>query len=117
MHNKLLDILELYFVSHKDSKINAIDFKKEFVQAMNEYIDFRIEAVLNEKQHIINNTNTALFNEPGDIVAVLEALRNIPEIPDINTDIDLWLLSYIDWYENYYKPIAGLVNSVNINSD
>lgn len=112
MSTKILDEIELYIKLKPESeKLDSEEIqnnKKRFLEFLNEYIDFRVEAILNEKQSSINNINSTLLNKPNDIINILNVLSAVPVPPDLDTNIDLWLITYLDWYENYYKPIIKL---------
>lgn len=103
---KILEIIKTYI----DQKGSKLDIKKKFAEYLNEYIDFRIEAVLNEKQTIINKTNVTLLDKPADIAYILDTLAIVPKPPNNDTDIDLWIIAYIDWYETYYSKIINLTD-------
>lgn len=98
------------------------EFKKKFITAFNDYIDFRLDGVLEQRKKrddtqidlSIPEMN-AIENQPGainNIIILFDALNSVPTPPnDIETWIKSdnyksWLRIYTEWHST--KRIAAL---------
>ena len=87
---KYVDLKALAGDSHHfDEQMNAA--KKEFASAMNQLIDFRVDAAVAEYKRN-PNSNT-------EVIALTNALCSCPEPPN-GEDLNEWIVQYKFWYEN-----------------
>ena len=72
--NNLLNALESYLIDGYE------ETRKEFAYALNEYIDFRVKAIIDEELQ----------------------LKEAPKPPKSNEDMIEWLIKYNKWYQFRY---------------
>ena len=108
----LVSALEEYLVAKNDFRAGALDdislqqTKKRLAQALNQYIDWRTDGVIEERQKkLTSQFNTALVNSgsaPAN-VAALAALNSAPLPPTNEDDFEKWAEQYMNWYNNERK--------------
>ena len=105
--NTFLSTLEEFLENKNDAKAH-LESRKRLTIALNEYIDFRIAAVLEERRRIQDFQRLALLDNEtnwADIFKLIEALNSAPPPPTDTTNFATWCSSYHDWYHNVRKNI------------
>jgi len=110
--NILLAALDEYFVSKKDfmsgcnTEGDLTGAKKRFAQALNQYIDFLADGVLEERRRRISTGSSVkiadmLTSNMDDTVSATTALVSAPSPPE-HMD-DNWMNAYRSWYNTSRK--------------
>lgn len=117
--NVLLSALEEYLTVKRDVAAGCQDedallgAKKRFAQALNQYIDWRADGVLEERKRRISTDRSVkladLLTSSMDGVTSIAALNAAPTPPDIDKiakdkhGLESWLKAYQDWYNTMRK--------------
>lgn len=111
----LLTTLEEYLNAKKDFISGHVDedmlrlAKKRFAGALNEFIDFRIDGVLEERKRKIAAEKTIhieeLLTSNVDDEVLKDALSSAPPPPKSLEELGVWIKEYNDWYESVRKEV------------
>jgi hypothetical protein len=114
----LLTALEEYLEVRRDVSSGCNDedallgAKKRFAKALNEYIDWRTDGVLEDRKRRISTERSVqladLLTSNIDDVSSIAALNSAPKPPDerLVADkeiLDRWFKAYQDWYNTSRK--------------
>jgi len=119
MIDVLLAALTEYLSAKKDHVAGQLTIeelaaaKKRCAEALNEYVDFRVQAVLDERRkhisqeriQIADNINSTIKNSAA-VVRSVTALNSAPPPPmaiDDPKKMAEWRKQYAEWYENQRK--------------
>lgn len=93
-------------------KKDVIEAKKRFTQALNEYIDYRIDLAFEQRRRKQSSDRIATADSinagvksMASAVKSIAALNSAPPPPDPGDDEEMrkWKKAYADWYENQRK--------------
>jgi hypothetical protein len=96
---------------------DVLEAKKRFSQALNEYIDYRIDLAFEERRRKMSSDRIATADSinvgvksMATAVKSISALNSAPPPPTDPKDIhgmEKWKEAYADWYENKRK--SGMI--------
>jgi hypothetical protein len=118
--NVLLSALEEYLTVKRDVAAGCQDetalvgAKKRFAQALNQYIDWRTDGVLEERKRRISTSRSVkiadlLTSSMDGVTSSVAALNAAPTPPDIDkiandkSGLEAWFKAYQDWYNTTRK--------------
>ncbi len=116
--NILLSALEEYLEVRRDvsSGCNNEDAllgaKKRFAKALNEYIDWRTDGVLEDRKRRISTERSVqladILTSNLEDVSLISALNSAPKPPELEhlkdkDNLERWLKAYQSWYNNNRK--------------
>jgi hypothetical protein len=74
------------------------DAKKDFAEALNKFVDFRVGAGIRDSQR---NSIAPRVDSKSEMIALINALQSCPHPPKEGQDLSKWMIDFIDWYENH----------------
>lgn len=110
LENLLLSLKEYLEAKNESSNGFLLESKKKFAQALNEYIDWRAEGVLEDRVKRISTERSVLVADlllPALKIDSLTALNSAPNPPSDTANLKAWIENYRKWYDGDRKKGLG----------